>query len=162
MSCAAGCARQSMNRASFSARKGERFDKYANGEADLLVHFFGCGERGFAVSVLTWSVGSHAMLQVEAAGANLDPSGSHHAHRGKPRATGPRLVDAERWVQLSAGAGYTRAALSEHSPWALLGAPTSASSTWLPASWLGTGSAGPLALTHLSQLTDVKLAKCLI
>lgn len=48
------------------------------------------------------------------------------------------LVDAARRPQLSASTGYTRSAISEHSPDALLGAPTEASSTWklgLQAGW---------------------------
>ena len=75
-------------------------------------------------------------LQSEAAGSNLDLQVAlARIEEGRAQLG---LVDAARWPQLSAGAGYTRSALSEHSPWARLGAPTSASSTWqmgLQAGW---------------------------
>lgn len=67
------------------------------------------------------------------------------------------LVDAERWPQLSAGAGYSRTALSEHSPLALLGAPSSPSSIWL----VGLQASWELdlrgRLRHLSESAEARL-----
>jgi NodT family efflux transporter outer membrane factor (OMF) lipoprotein len=75
-------------------------------------------------------------LQTEAVDSNLDLQAAITRIEESRAQLG--LVDAERWPQISAGAGYTRAALSEHSPLALLGAPTTATSIWvlgLQAGW---------------------------
>lgn len=69
-----------------------------------------------------------ASLQSEATQTNLD------LHAAAARIEESRaqlgLVDAARWPQVFADAGYTRSALSEQSPLARLGAPTTASSNW--------------------------------
>ncbi|KWT94132.1 MULTISPECIES: TolC family protein [unclassified Variovorax] len=75
-------------------------------------------------------------LQAEAASSNLDLQVAIARIEESRAQLG--LVDAARSPQLAGGAGYTRSALSEHSPWARLGAPTSGSSTWqlgLQAGW---------------------------
>ncbi|WP_255478317.1 efflux transporter outer membrane subunit [Enterobacter sp. ABFQC] len=41
------------------------------------------------------------------------------------------MIDSARYPQISTETGYTRSAISQHSPNALLGAPTTATSTWI-------------------------------
>jgi NodT family efflux transporter outer membrane factor (OMF) lipoprotein len=75
-------------------------------------------------------------LQAEAAQSNLDLQGA--VARVEESRAQLGLADAGRWPQVFAEAGYARSALSEQSPLALLGAPTSPISNWLvgvAASW---------------------------
>lgn len=68
-------------------------------------------------------------LEAEATESNLDlQSAAARIEESRARLG---LADAARQPQLAADAGYTRSAISEHSPLAVLGAPTRASDTWL-------------------------------
>jgi NodT family efflux transporter outer membrane factor (OMF) lipoprotein len=67
-------------------------------------------------------------LEAEAAQSSLDLLAAaerieeHRAHLG--------LAESARRAQVAADAGYARSALSEHSPMAMLGAPTAATELW--------------------------------
>jgi NodT family efflux transporter outer membrane factor (OMF) lipoprotein len=77
-----------------------------------------------------------AALEAEAAESNLDLQAAE-ARIAESRAQ-LGLIDAARRPQLAAQAGYARAALSEHEPMAMLGAPTEGSDFWslgLQAGW---------------------------
>lgn len=94
-------------------------------------------------------------LQAEATGSNLDLQAAM-ARIDESRA---RLGQTNSALapQVFADAGYTRSALSEHSPFAMLGAPTAAASTWT----LGLQAAWELDLRgylrHLSDSADARL-----
>ncbi|MBJ2154598.1 TolC family protein [Variovorax sp. IB41] len=75
-------------------------------------------------------------LQAEAAGASLDLQVA--AARIDESRAQLGLADAARRPQVSADAAYTRSALSDYAPFALLGAPTHPTSSWtlgLQAGW---------------------------
>ncbi|QCX51186.1 efflux transporter outer membrane subunit [Ralstonia pseudosolanacearum] len=68
-------------------------------------------------------------LETEATESNLDlQSAAARIEESRARLG---LADAARQPRLAADAGYTRSAISKHSPLAALGAPTRASDTWL-------------------------------
>ncbi|WP_434025738.1 efflux transporter outer membrane subunit [[Pseudomonas] boreopolis] len=75
-------------------------------------------------------------LEAEAAASNLDLLAASARIEESRAQLG--MVDAARRPQVSVQAGYTRSALSEHSPMVLLGAPSEPTSTWslgLQAGW---------------------------
>ena len=75
-------------------------------------------------------------LQAEASQSNLDLQAAVLRIEESRAQLG--IVNAERMPQVSAGASYTRAGLSEHSPLVMLGAPTQGTNIWslgLQASW---------------------------
>ena len=94
-------------------------------------------------------------LQAEAAGANLDLQAAIARIEESRAQLG--VVNSARAPQVSAEASYTRSALSENSPFALLGAPTDAASTWslgLQAGW-EVDLRG--YLRHLSESAEARL-----
>lgn len=96
-----------------------------------------------------------AALQVEAAESNLDLQAA--AVRIEESRAQLGLANAARRPQVSADASYARSAISEHSPMALLGAPTDASNMWS----LGLQAGWELDLwgylRHLSDSAEAKL-----
>jgi outer membrane protein TolC len=99
-----------------------------------------------------WQLFSDATLttlQAEAAETNLDLQAAITRIEESRAQMG--LVDAARWPQISAGAAYSRQALSQQSQLAMLGAPTDASSVWL----LGLQASWELDLWgHLRRLSE--------
>ncbi|TCI11372.1 efflux transporter outer membrane subunit [Dyella soli] len=94
-------------------------------------------------------------LEAEASASNLDLQAA--AARVDESRAQLGLANASRQPQVAADASYMRAGISQHSPMAVVGAPTSASNTWalgLEASWeLDLWG----HLRHLSESADANL-----
>ena len=94
-------------------------------------------------------------LQAEAAGSNLDLQAAFTRIEEARAQLG--VANAARLPQVAGEAGYIRSALSEQSPFALLGAPTAASSTWLVGVQAGWELDLRGYLRHLSESAEARL-----
>ncbi len=101
--------------------------------------------------------GDATLTALQAEAFEIQPGSSGRATRIEESRAQLGLANAARRPQISAEASYTRSALSEHSPMALLGAPTEASNLWS----LGLQAGWELDLwghlRHLSESAEARL-----